>query len=367
MMLLGASVIASSSWLTLSSSTAAPGSVRQTSRTKARARASSVRSLEISSSARASGGSRSSIFTATQVRSSPNVSEFENATAAWRISIDQRLGLEPAVGPNTLGKPLYAKQLAGAVPRFRQPVGIEEQDVSRIQRDADLVVDLPLADPQRQVLSLQHGARPGARLEMDRRGVAAVDEIDRSVLEIEPGVADGHETLELDQLPCDLRVRQRHDVLRLRERSWCGERNQAAERLQKVALGCGAEQRRGNPLAHHVSDDDVEAVVPVLEEIVEVAVDALRRNGERGHAHARHVSGRLVEQERLLDLEADLDLLLTRPRQLLLRALALGDVFGDADQIFRLPVGAEDRDLDGVQVAQTSMGVWMASSGISTI
>ena len=72
--------------------------------------------------------------------------------------------------------------------------------------------------------------------------------------------------------------------------------------------------------------------------------------------HARHVAGRLVEQERLLDLEADLDLLLTRPRQLLLRALALGDVFGDADQILRLPVGAENRDLDGVQVAQTSMG-----------
>ena len=171
---------------------------------------------------------------------------------------------------------------------------------------------------------------------MNRRRVAAVHEIDATVLEIEPGVADGHETLELDELPGDLRVGQRHDVLRFREGSRCGERNQAAERLQKVALGRGAEQRRGNPLAHHVSDDDVEAVVPVLEEIVEVAVDSLRRNGERGHAHARHVSGRLVEQERLLDLEADLDLLLARPSQLLLRPLALGDVFGDADQILRL-------------------------------
>ena len=59
--------------------------------------------------------------------------------------------------------------------------------------------------------------------------------------------------------------------------------------------------------------------------------------------HARHVPGRLVEQQRLLDLEADLDLLLARPSQLLLRPLALGDVFGDADQIFRLAVGAEHR------------------------
>ena len=191
---------------------------------------------------------------------------------------------------------------------------------------------------------------------MNRRGVAAVHEIDAMVLEIETGVADGDETFELDELPSDLRVRQRHDVLRFRERPGSGERNQAAERLKKVALGGGAEQRRGNPFAHHVPDDDVEAIVPVLEEIVEVAVDSLRRNRERGHAYARHVSGRLVEQERLLNLEADLDFLLARPSQLFLRPLALGDVFGDADQILRLSVGAEDRDLEGVQEAQASMG-----------
>ena len=78
----------------------------------------------------------------------------------------------------------------------------------------------------------------------------------------------------------------------------------------------------------------------MLEEIVEVAVDSLRRNGERGDAYPADRSRRLIEQERLLDLEADLDLLLPRPGQLLLRALALGDVFGDADQIPRCPVGA---------------------------
>ncbi len=134
-----------------------------------------------------------------------------------------------------------------------------------------------------------------------------------------------------------------------------GQRNQAAERLQEMALGRGAEQRGRDPFAHHVADDDVEAVVAVLEEIVEVAVDALRGNRERGHADAGHVSGRLVEQQRLLDLEADLDLLFPRARQFLLRALAVGDVFGDPDEILWRSIGAENRHLDGVQVAQATM------------
>src|SRR6478752_1050159 len=98
---------------------------------------------------------------------------------------------------------------------------------------------------------------------MDRGGVAAVHEIDPSISQIEPGVAEGHETLEFDQLPSDLRVCQCHDVLRLGEGSWCSQGNQAAEGLQEVALGGGTEQCRGNPLAHHVADDDVETVVSV--------------------------------------------------------------------------------------------------------
>ena len=65
----------------------------------------------------------------------------------------------------------------------------------------------------------------------------------------------------------------------------------------------------------------------MLEEIVEVAVDALRRNGQGRNADPRQIARRLVEQERLLDPEADLDLLLTRPGQLLFGALPIGDVF----------------------------------------
>src|SRR6476660_8504334 len=118
--------------------------------------------------------------------------------------IDQDFGFEPAVDPNTLGKSLYAKQVTSAIPRFCQPIGIEQQDVARMQCNADLVVNLPLADAQWQILSLQHGARSRARLEMNRRRVAAVYEIEPTFLEVEPGVADGHKTLELDELSSDL-------------------------------------------------------------------------------------------------------------------------------------------------------------------
>src|SRR5262245_12722296 len=270
-------------------------------------------------------------------------------------AIDQRLRFETAILPDTLGKPFYSKQLAGAVPRFGQSVGIEEEHVSPIQRDVDLFVNLALADTEWQVLSLEHRARPCLRHEKNRRRMSAVDEIECAFLQIEPGIADRHETLELDELPCDLRVRERHDVFRFWKRPGRGKRKQPAERLQEVTLGRRAEKCRGNTLAHDVADDDVEAVVPVLEEIVEVTVDALRWNGECRHPHARHVAGRLVEQERLLDLEADLDLLLARPRQFLLRPLALGDVLRDADEILWRAVGADDRDLDGVQVAQTAV------------
>ena len=190
---------------------------------------------------------------------------------------------------------------------------------------------------------------------MNRRRVTAIHEVDVTVLEIEAGVAHGHETFELNQLPRDLRVGHRHDVFRFGECAGWGQRDQSAERLQKVALRGRTEQGGRDPFAHDVSDDDVEAVVAVLEEIVEVAVDALRWNSERGDTHARHVSRRLVEKQGLLDLEADLDFLLARACELLLRLFALGDVFGDADEILRRAVGAEHGHFDGVQIAEAPM------------
>ena len=54
-----------------------------------------------------------------------------------------------------------------------------------------------------------------------------------------------------------------------------------------MALRGRTEQGGRDALAHDVSDDDVEAVVAVLEEIVEVPVDALRWNRERGYTYSR--------------------------------------------------------------------------------
>ena len=353
-MLLRASVVASSSWLILSSSSGGPSSPARLTNKGAGAR----ELLEIARDLDLGAEGRTLAIFNPDGNAGQVVTErlgVREGHGRLTDAIDQLLRFEAAIDPHTLGKPLYSKQLAGAVPRFRQSVGIKEEHVSRIQRDADLFVNLVLADTEWQVLSLQHRASPSLRPEMNRHRMSAVDEIDGAFLEIEPGIADRHKTLELDELPCDLRVRERHDVFRFRKCPGLGERNQPAERLQKVTLGRRAEECRGNTLAHDVADDDVEAVVPMLEEVVEVTIDALRWNGERRHTHAGHVAGRLVEQERLLDLEADLDLLLARPRQFLLRPLALGDVFRDADEILWRSIGADDWNLDGVQVPQTAV------------
>ena len=71
--------------------------------------------------------------------------------------------------------------------------------------------------------------------------------------------------------------------------------------------------------------------------------------------NAGQILRRLFEQQGLLDPEADLHFLLARPRELLLRALAVGDVLGDPDQVLRRAVGAEHRHLDGVEKSQATM------------
>ena len=207
----------------VSSSTADRRAAAQTSRTNARARASSFRSLEISISARISGSRRSSIRTATHVRSSPNRSELENATASRRICSMSSSGSRwPCRWTHSASRSMPNSSPCG-VTGFRQPVRIEQQDVARLHRDRQLLEDLALADAERQVLPLQQPAGPGARLEVNGRRVPAIDEVEPPLHEIQPGVAQGDEALELDQLPRDLRMRERDDVLRLGQRPGRGE------------------------------------------------------------------------------------------------------------------------------------------------
>jgi hypothetical protein len=49
-------------------------------------------------------------------------------------------------------------------------------------------------------------------------------------------------------------------------------------------------------------------LISVLKEIVEVAIDSLRWNRERGHTRAAETMRRRLEQQRLLDFEADVTL-----------------------------------------------------------
>ena len=54
-----------------------------------------------------------------------------------------------------------------------------------------------------------------------------------------------------------------------------------AQSAQEMALDRGSEKGGGDPFAHDISHDDVEAVIGVSEKIIEVPVDLLRRNRER--------------------------------------------------------------------------------------
>jgi hypothetical protein len=51
--------------------------------------------------------------------------------------------------------------------------------------------------------------------------------------------------------------------------------HQIAEGFQKMALGGGSQECRGNAFAHNVAHDHVEAVAGMTNEDVEIAIDAL--------------------------------------------------------------------------------------------
>ena len=115
----------------------------------------------------------------------------------------------------------------------------------------------------------------------------------------------------------------------LREILGAGEGDKATERLQDIALCRRAKQRRRNTLAHDIADDDVEAAVAVPVKVVEVAIDPLRWNRQRRDPDPCEIARWWLEQQSLLDLEADLDLVLARQRKLQLNTLPLS--FGAVD------------------------------------
>ncbi len=76
------------------------------------------------------------------------------------------------------------------------------------------------------------------------------------------------------------------------------------------------------------------------EKDVEIAVDSLGGNRQRGHSKSGNVHGRLIEQQGLLDSEADLDFPFPGLFQFLVRCLELGGSCNDA----LLQFGVESAD-----------------------
>ena len=162
--------------------------------------------------------------------------------------IHERFRLELAVDPNELREAVGAEQLAVAVAHFGDPVRVEEKQVSRLERDGHLIEDLSFADSQRQVVPVQRLAPAGAGAHDHHPRVPAIDEVEDAPIQVQSGVTQRHEALEIDQLPNHVRVGQRHDFLGLRKRAIPGHGHEMAQRFEEVALGRPASSAAGMPL-----------------------------------------------------------------------------------------------------------------------
>ncbi len=66
--------------------------------------------------------------------------------------VDESVRLERAVDSNELREAVGAKQLAVAISYFSDPVRVEEEQVSRLERDGQLIEDLPSRIPRGRLL-----------------------------------------------------------------------------------------------------------------------------------------------------------------------------------------------------------------------
>src|SRR5919197_1255502 len=130
---------------------------------------------------------------------------------------------------------------------------------------------------------------------VDGSRMPTIDEIDPASGHVEPGVTNGDKAFKADELPSYLRRHQRDDLLGLCEPPLHRWRKEAVDGTEKVALGGGAKECGGDTLAHDVANNDVKTLVAVRDEFVEVAIDALRWDRQRGELYARKTAGRLAE------------------------------------------------------------------------
>ena len=136
MILLQASVTASSSLPTLSSSSGEPGTSRQAGAHECSRARQAPGGRCGSPSSRAPGGVRASTtLMATQVRSSLGDSDPAKAKAARRMAFTRSSGSSRLLACDALHQPILAEQLVRPIARLGDAVGVEQQQVVRFEGD----------------------------------------------------------------------------------------------------------------------------------------------------------------------------------------------------------------------------------------
>ena len=158
---------------------------------------------------------------------------------------------------------------------------------------------------------------------------------------IHPGINQGHEAIQIDEVPHQVRMGQHHDLFGFRDFAIPGQDDQIRKGLEEVALRSRAEEGRWNPLAHHVPDDDIQTLSRMPDEDVKVAIDPLGGDGKRRHSQSGYIPGRLIEQQALLDFEPDFAFAFTGLFELQIHRLQFRRSGGDA----LLQLGVERTDL----------------------
>ena len=202
-----------------------------------------------------------------------------------------------ATGPRRIAR----RRAAG----LRDAVGVEEEHIAGAEGHRDLLINIGAAKAERHVLALQQGVSAAPAAGVDRPRVAAVDQVQLVLLQVEAGVAERDEALDAFELFDQFLVDDGEDFLRLGHLAGV-RRQEMIHRAEDVVLGRRPHQGGRDTLAHHVADDDIEVLV-VRVEIIEIAVNAHGGNRHRGRADQLQIERRLAQEKRLLDARGNLD------------------------------------------------------------
>src|SRR5690606_36903047 len=91
------------------------------------------------------------------------------------------------------------------------------------------------------------------------------------------------EAIHADHLTDEGAIQAGDDGIHLRDLTTPRIYHELAERAKEATFGSGSENRGRHTTTHHVTNDDIEAGRAVIDDIVKIAIDDLRRQGECGN------------------------------------------------------------------------------------